>query len=340
MMIIKLRRLFLFLKVKERKEKNYRGGILMDKRRNIFSGGASVAPIREDSLLGRELFGERRWSYILGRDGDEFLRDDLRYPENIRPFEVDFISGSKIFFQSNGIKLCCSILGPRSAGPRQATGNAISTQTKIGRSFQTLSNLSCEINWAPFSSSLERKGHQPLEEENNVALCLLQALSPVIKREKYPNSFIDIYITILEMNGSILASCITASSIALISSGIEMLDSVIGIDMALIESSTDCPNKTIMMDLTHEEDFLIRKVRTPASFRLTMAVLPNLMLFSQIYGIGSFNSLSSIKEGGDGAANDDGVYLSECISAGLEASKIIYDSLVRPALIGQFSSNN
>lgn len=332
--------------------------VLMDKRRNVFGGGGgvqtSVAPIIENSLLGRELFGKNDGKN--GRNNDRraalfkntLERGDSRYPEMVRPFEVQFISTSKIFFQSEGgtVKLSCSVMGPRSAGPRQATGNAIASQTKIGRSYQTLSNLSCEINWAPFSSSLCRLGHQPMEEENDVALALLQSLAPVIRREKYPNSFIDIYITVLEMDGPILASCITAASMTLISSGIEMLDSVVGISMALVDEdpSKSSSAKVMLMDLSGEEDFLVGKQRTPPPFRLCMAILPNLGLCSQIYGGGSFNLTTNICGGSndddDDHADDDSLYLTECITAAKEASQTLYDSIIRPALMEMLSNNN
>ena len=83
----------------------------MDKRRNVFDGQTSVAPIIEDSLLGRELFKERKEDRKVSLLGEEMERGDSRYPEMIRPFQVEFISPSKISFQSEGgIKLFCSVM--------------------------------------------------------------------------------------------------------------------------------------------------------------------------------------------------------------------------------------
>ena len=47
----------------------------------------------------------------------------------------------------------------------------------------------------------------------------------------YPKSQIDVYITILEDDGSALASSITVASLALADAAVQMFDTIVGISM-------------------------------------------------------------------------------------------------------------
>ena len=47
-------------------------------------------------------------------------------------------------------------------------------------------------------------------------------------QEKYPKAQIDVYITVIEDGGSVLATCLTAASLALCHASIDVYDIVIG----------------------------------------------------------------------------------------------------------------
>lgn len=65
-------------------------------------------------------------------------------------------------------------------------------------------------------------------EEKGLSNTLVQALTPAVRLELLPKSVIDVYITVLENDGtsSCLAAAIIAASTALADAGIEMLDQV------------------------------------------------------------------------------------------------------------------
>ena len=65
-------------------------------------------------------------------------------------------------------------------------------------------------------------------EEKGLSNTLVQALTPAVRLELLPKSAIDVYITVLENDGtsSCLAAAIIAASTALADAGIEMLDQV------------------------------------------------------------------------------------------------------------------
>ena len=65
-------------------------------------------------------------------------------------------------------------------------------------------------------------------QEREFSLLLDQSLSPAVRLELYPKSTVDIYITVLETDGTAatLAASITAASLALADAGVEMVDVV------------------------------------------------------------------------------------------------------------------
>jgi len=52
-------------------------------------------------------------------------------------------------------------------------------------------------------------------------------LEPTVLFDSFPNAVVDIYITVLQNDGGILAAAITAASLALIQAGIDVKDSVV-----------------------------------------------------------------------------------------------------------------
>ncbi|KAF7723767.1 Exosome complex component MTR3 [Apophysomyces ossiformis] len=87
----------------------------------------------------------------------------------------------------------------------------------------------------------EKADTDPQEKEYSQILC--QALAPSVRLELLPKSAIDIYVNVLENDGtsSCLAAAIVASSVALADAGIEMLDQIFA-------------NQQILMDGTEAEE--------------------------------------------------------------------------------------
>jgi exosome complex component MTR3 len=219
------------------------------------------------------------------------MRRDGRYPEQLRPYVITpgvvTRAPGSVYVEVGNTKMVCSVYGPRSAGSRTAT-----------KSFQTLGNVSCEINYAPFSGP-QRCPHPPETEEEDLALLLLQAICPAIRRDQFPNSYLDIFVTVLERDGSILPTAITAASFALHHCGIEMLDTVL--------ACTAVYSGVWIMDPTAPEE---------AGARVTVCMLPNIGQVTQIWVTGKVPCDQ----------------LTEALALCADATRALYDNMIKPVL--------
>ncbi|KAI9290596.1 ribosomal protein S5 domain 2-like protein [Neoconidiobolus thromboides FSU 785] len=214
----------------------------MDRRR-ITGPELSVAPYYKKEELDNSI--------------DFNKREDNR---NFDQFRLPFIKTNLIpqakgscFIESGNTKLICSVYGPRQ-------------QKK--QLFSSSASLTCELKYASFSKKT-RQPHQPTEKQKEVSKIIEQSLSPAIRLDRYPKSTIELFITILQNDGtmSCLANAITAASIALTTAGIEMVDLVIG-------SSAVFQKDVMLIDGNFKEDDLI------SDSKMMLAVMPSLNLIN------------------------------------------------------------
>lgn len=220
--------------------------------------------------------------------------------------QMNVIKGAQgsAYVEAGRTKLFCSVHGPRASGPRTASKGYT----------QSDGNINCEINFAPFSHA-KRAAHQPEAVEQDLALCLLQAVAPVIRRDKIPSSHLDIYITILERDGGELAASITAAGAALVAAGVEMIDSVVGCSLIGVKGS--------VIGASDEEILLIdpdlaELISCREATRLTVALLPNLGQLSQLYLTGRPVDTTS--------------GLQEALSMATDAARFLYTQVVQLVL--------
>jgi exosome complex component MTR3 len=83
--------------------------------------------------------------------------------------------------------------------------------------------------------------------EEDYSLKLQKALEPAVILSLYPKTVIEVFVIVLENDGSCLSNAITAASLALIDAGIEMRDTVVSCSASFMDG-----NK-IMMDCTFNE---------------------------------------------------------------------------------------
>lgn len=100
-----------------------------------------------------------------------------------------------------------------------------------------------------------------------MSVAVTQALSHAVRLDQYPKSLIDIYITVLENDGSDLAAAITCASMALADAGIEMYDLVAGCTVIAVDGQ-------LLMDPTRDE--------TNKQHGLTIAYMP---AFDEVSGV-------------------------------------------------------
>ncbi|THH16345.1 hypothetical protein EW146_g4269 [Bondarzewia mesenterica] len=124
-----------------------------------------------------------------------------------------------------------------SYGPRQSKNIAYS---EIGR-------LNIEVKFTPFSCGRRRA---PLRdaEDRSVAVLVQQALTPSVRLELLPKSVIDIFITVVESDGTdgCVAAASVAASTALADAGIELFGLV-------VSCSASFMGREIWLDPTEEE---------------------------------------------------------------------------------------
>ena len=118
------------------------------------------------------------------------------------------------YLEQGGTKLLAAVYGPREVAHR--------------RQFSMRGQLTAELKFAPFSCYGARRGHQMDREEEELGLVVGEALSSTVCLHSYPKACIEVFLTVLQDDGGVLAAALTASGLALADAGIQMYDLVVG----------------------------------------------------------------------------------------------------------------
>ena len=204
---------------------------------------------------------------------DEGLRLDGRSSDDVGSvfFQCGTISQAKgsCFCELHKTKVICSVYGPKDIEQKE--------------DFQMMGRLKCEFKFAPFSCR-KRRGHIPDIEETELCEVLMQALSPSVCLHRYPKSQIDVFVMVLQDNGSAIAAGITAASLALSDACIEQYDIVTSAAVRV------CGKESFLLDPISEEEYDQQKVTTKKDLNnglVTVALLPSLNQVSGVLSVGS-----------------------------------------------------
>lgn len=164
-------------------------------------------------------------------------RLDGRLPEQLRDVQIKVgvvsrADGSAEVRFGNTIAVA-SVYGPRALFPRFLQ----EAETGI---------LRCRYNMAPFSVE-ERKTPGPDRRSVEISKVIRLALEPAIFLEDFPKATIDVFIEILQADGSTRVTSINAASLALASAGVPMCDLVTACSVGKIDD-------TLIVDLNGKED--------------------------------------------------------------------------------------
>lgn len=123
-------------------------------------------------------------------------------------------------------------------GPRQAPKSA---------AYSELGKINVDVKFTPFSCARRRVPNKD-SEDRSLSLLIQQALLPSIRLELFPKSIIDVYITVLQNDGTegCVAAGTVAASAALADAGVEMVGLVVSCAAAVV-------GKEIWLDPTTEE---------------------------------------------------------------------------------------
>jgi exosome complex component RRP41 len=93
----------------------------------------------------------------------------------------------------------------------------------------------------------EMKSPAPARREHELSKVIKEALEPAIFVEFYPRTSIDIYVEVLQADGSTRCAAISAASLALTDAGIPMRDLVSSIAIGKVENQ-------LVVDVMDQED--------------------------------------------------------------------------------------
>lgn len=181
-----------------------------------------------------------------------YVRYDGRKPEDLRPVQIK----AGIFKNADGsaeIKLGGNWIVVAVYGPREHFPKAQLSQDKA--------ILNCRYHMAPYSTS-ERKSPKPSRREIELSKVIKNALERAILLDQFPEMTIDVYIEVLQAEGSTRVASITAASVALADAGIPMKDMIVGCSVGKVDGH-------LVLDVGEEED-----KRGEAD--IPIAIMPNL----------------------------------------------------------------
>jgi len=165
------------------------------------------------------------------------IRLDGRKPDELRPIkiEVGVLSNAdgSAYIEQGKNKILAAVFGPRELHPKHLA-------------LPDRMVLRCRYHMAPFSVQ-ERKSPAPSRREIELSKVIREALEPSIFLEYYPRTAIDVFIEVLQADGSTRCASIVAAALAIADAGIPMRDLVVACSAGKVDD-------TIVLDLMDTED--------------------------------------------------------------------------------------
>ncbi|RLG35599.1 exosome complex exonuclease Rrp41 [Methanosarcinales archaeon] len=174
-------------------------------------------------------------------EGIELIKDGKRLDgrgfDELRPIKIEVgvlkRADGSCYFELGDNKVIAAVYGPREMHPRHAQDAKMAV-------------LKYRYNMAPFSVD-ERKRPGPDRRSVEISKVSREALEPVIIKEFYPKTEIDVYVEILQSDAGTRTAGINAASIALADAGIPMKDLVSSVAVGKIDGE-------VVLDLNAVED--------------------------------------------------------------------------------------
>jgi exosome complex component RRP41 len=180
------------------------------------------------------------------------LRLDGRKSDELRQIKIEVGALSNAdgsaYIELGKNKILAAVFGPKELHPKHLA--------LPDRMF-----LRCRYHMAPFSVQ-ERKSPAPSRREIELSKVIRECLEPSIFLEYYPRTGIDVFVEVLQADGSTRCASITAASLAIADAGIPMRDLVVACSAGKIDD-------TIVLDLMDTEDKM-------GSADVPVALMPNL----------------------------------------------------------------
>lgn len=188
------------------------------------------------------------------------LRVDGRREGELRHVSMRFgeeEAGSGVaYYQQGNTHVCAVVTGPRESNRKGDRNGAVIECEVRGKGregreggvwWKVHLNSDMQYNMAAFSTG-ERK--QPMKRDRRsveIALLLKRTFEAVVHTERFPNSQIDIVVTVLSADGGTRCAAINAVTLALVDAGIPMKDLVVACAAGRVDDR-------VLLDLNFAED--------------------------------------------------------------------------------------
>ncbi len=164
-------------------------------------------------------------------------RLDGRGFEDLRPIKIEagFLNRAdgSCYLEMGGNKVVAAVYGPREVHPKHLEDPSKAI-------------IRYRYSMAPFSVE-ERKRPGPDRRSIEISKVSREALEPVIMKELFPRSAIDIFVEVLQADAGSRTACLNAASVALIDAGIPMKGVVTSVAVAKVDG-------VLVLDPMKEED--------------------------------------------------------------------------------------
>jgi len=171
----------------------------------------------------------------------ELIKDGKRLDgrgfDELRPITIEVgvlkRADGSCYFQLGNNKAIAAVFGPREMHPRHLQD----AKTAV---------VTYRYNMAPFWVD-DRKRPGPDRRSVEISKVSREALDPVIIKEYYPKTAIDVYVELLQSDAGTRTAGINAASVALAAAGIPMRDLVSSVAVGKIDGE-------VVLDLSAKED--------------------------------------------------------------------------------------
>jgi exosome complex component RRP41 len=147
------------------------------------------------------------------------------------------------YLETGNTKVLCTVTGPAEGRPSGPQRGAKDNEARV----------EVEIGFAGFSG-LDRRKRKTDKRTSEMQHTLATAYSSLLLTHLYPHSSITLNIHILSQDGSLLAACINAATLALVDAGVPMTDYLVACTAASSASSTDSDVSDPLLDLNALEE--------------------------------------------------------------------------------------
>jgi exosome complex component MTR3 len=152
------------------------------------------------------------------RMSDQLSSQTVR-PISIHLHPVSQSSGSCVL-EAGNTKVICAVYGPRARRPvpgqkTEFTGSGV---------------LEVDATYAPFALR-NAEADVDGKKASRLALAVRTALEASVQLHRFPKSALDVYLIVLEDDGSVASAAITCASLALACAGVEMYDLVASVSL-------------------------------------------------------------------------------------------------------------